>query len=63
MDEQCKYCHGVYRTDKPFKVITQMGRTVEVVFNYCPFCGRPLPDWNSDEAPRVNNTPSCEGGC
>jgi len=38
-EKRCEYCRGAKYTDKPFKVITQMGRVVEVKFNYCPNCG------------------------
>lgn len=38
-NERCEYCRGASYTDKPFKVITQMNREVEVQFNYCPNCG------------------------
>ena len=41
-EKLCSYCLGVSYTDKPFKVITQMGREVEVQFNFCPYCGRKL---------------------
>jgi RNA polymerase subunit RPABC4/transcription elongation factor Spt4 len=32
-------CRGRAYTDKPFKVVTQLERVVEVQFNYCPVCG------------------------
>lgn len=35
----CKYCRNATYTEKPFIVITQMGRAVEVQFNFCPNCG------------------------
>ena len=37
--ERCDYCRGATYTDKPFTVITQMGREVLVQINYCPNCG------------------------
>ena len=36
---RCDYCRGATYTDKPFKVITQLGREVEVQFHFCPNCG------------------------
>ena len=41
--EGCKYCRGVVYTSKPLKVITVLGREVEVAFSYCPVCGNELP--------------------
>lgn len=38
----CKYCSGVCYTNKPFKVTTQLGKQVEVPFNFCPVCGSDL---------------------
>ena len=35
----CEYCRGRAHTSKPFKVTTQLGRSVAVVFNFCPQCG------------------------
>lgn len=35
----CVFCRGASHTEKPFKVITQMGREVETPFNFCPNCG------------------------
>lgn len=41
----CDLCRCANYTTNPFKVITQMGRTVETTFNFCPVCGRDLrPD-------------------
>ena len=39
----CQHCMGVSYTDNPFTVITQMGREVKTQFNFCPNCGRRLP--------------------
>lgn len=39
----CGYCRGASRTEEPFTVITRKGRKVNVVFNFCPRCGRQLP--------------------
>jgi hypothetical protein len=36
---RCKHCCGRSYTEKPFKVITQMGKEVMVQFNFCPNCG------------------------
>lgn len=36
---RCDYCREAKFTDRPFTVITQMGREVEMQFNYCPNCG------------------------
>jgi RNA polymerase subunit RPABC4/transcription elongation factor Spt4 len=36
---RCDMCRGRAYTDKPFKVVTQLERVVEVQFNYCPVCG------------------------
>lgn len=44
----CEYCRGAAYTDKPFKVITQMGREVEVIFNFCPVCGNEI-GWPEEE--------------
>ena len=38
-NKRCKFCRGAAFTNNPFKVITQKGREIEVVFNYCPNCG------------------------
>ena len=38
----CDLCRGVEYTSNPFTVITQMGREVKTVFNFCPACGRDL---------------------
>ena len=42
MNNSCEYCRGVAYTKNPFTVVTQLGRVVHVVFNYCPVCGRRL---------------------
>ena len=36
---KCKFCCGTSYTDKPFTVRTQMGKEVNVIFNFCPNCG------------------------
>ena len=38
----CEYCRIAWYTEKPFTVITQMGREVKTQFNFCPTCGRKL---------------------
>ncbi len=38
----CEYCRGATYTDKPFTVITQRGKEVEVAFHFCPNCGAPM---------------------
>ena len=38
----CPHCAVATFTDEPFTVITQMGRAVNVIFNFCPVCGRDL---------------------
>ena len=39
----CEHCRTASYTEKPFVVITQMGRKVKTRFNFCPNCGRKLP--------------------
>ena len=39
----CEHCRAASYTEKPFVVITQMGREVKTLFNFCPNCGRRLP--------------------
>lgn len=39
----CEYCRGAVYSNKPLKVITIMGRELEVIFRYCPVCGDELP--------------------
>lgn len=39
----CEHCRAASYTEKPFIVITQMGREVKTQFNFCPNCGRKLP--------------------
>ena len=39
----CEHCRSASHTDNPFTVITQMGREVKTQFNFCPNCGRRLP--------------------
>ena len=38
----CEYCKGRAYTKKPLIVITKYGRRIELVFEYCPNCGRKL---------------------
>ena len=39
----CEHCRIVSYTENPFTVVTQMGREVKTQFNFCPNCGRRLP--------------------
>ena len=39
----CEHCRIASYTENPFIVITQMGREVKTKFNFCPNCGRRLP--------------------
>ena len=39
----CEHCRTASYTENPFTVITQMGREVKTQFNFCPNCGRRLP--------------------
>ena len=39
----CGYCLEATFTEKPFIVVSQSGRHVECVFNFCPVCGRKIP--------------------
>ena len=36
----CSYCKGRSYSKKPLTVITRTMKRVEVVFEYCPACGR-----------------------
>lgn len=45
----CQYCRNVAFTNEPFKVITKMGREIEVTFNHCPVCGDALNRYNPVE--------------
>ncbi len=38
----CEYCRGCVYSDIPFPVITSRGNVRNVIFNFCPFCGRNL---------------------
>ena len=38
----CEYCKGRAYTKNPLIVITKYGRRIELVFEYCPNCGRKL---------------------
>jgi hypothetical protein len=38
----CEYCKGRAYTKKPLTVITRYGRKIELVFEYCPKCGRKM---------------------
>lgn len=40
--ERCDYCRGTAYTSVPFKVTTQTGKTLDVVFSFCPVCGAPM---------------------
>lgn len=47
--EGCDYCRGRFHTTKPFKVITQLGKEVEVEFNFCPYCGAKIGSGDNNE--------------
>ena len=38
----CKFCKGRAYSKKPLTVITRTMKKVEVVFEYCPSCGRKM---------------------
>lgn len=38
----CSYCKGRAYSKKPLTVITRTMKRVEVVFEYCPVCGRKM---------------------
>ena len=38
----CEHCRIASYTEKPFIVITQIGKEVKTQFNFCPNCGRRL---------------------
>lgn len=38
----CSYCKGRSYSKKPLTVITRTMKRVEVVFEYCPACGRKM---------------------
>ena len=42
----CKYCIGKVHTRKPFRVFTQSGASLDVIFDFCPCCGRKLKSDN-----------------
>lgn len=42
--DYCSKCHRAMRTDELFIVINPSGRRIETVFNFCPACGRKLPE-------------------
>lgn len=41
-EKGCRLCIGRAFSPEPFLVETHRGNRVEVVFNYCPACGRKL---------------------
>ncbi len=43
IEEGCEYCRDCGFTEEPFTVIVRRGRVRDVIFNFCPFCGRSLP--------------------
>lgn len=43
MSDHCGYCFEASFTENPFIVVSQSGRHVECVFNFCPVCGRKIP--------------------
>lgn len=42
MNKGCEYCKGRAYTKKPLTVITKYGRKIELVFEFCPNCGRKM---------------------
>lgn len=42
MHKGCEYCEGRAYTKKPLTVITKYGRKIELVFEFCPNCGRKM---------------------
>lgn len=38
----CDYCKGRAYTKRPLTVITKYGRRIELVFEFCPNCGRKM---------------------
>lgn len=38
----CEYCKGRAYTKKPLTVITKYRRRIELVFEFCPNCGRKM---------------------
>ena len=44
----CKYCRTALYTESPFTIITPMGGEVKTQFNFCPNCGRRLPQSPKD---------------
>lgn len=40
--KSCSYCEGRSYSKKPLTVITPTMKRVEVVFEYCPACGRKM---------------------
>lgn len=40
--KRCEFCKGRSFTNKPLTVITRTLKRVEVVFNFCPKCGRDM---------------------
>ena len=42
MSNGCEYCEGRAYTKKPLTVITKYGRKIELVFEFCPNCGRKM---------------------
>ena len=41
--DYCSKCHNAVRTDELFVVINPNNRKIETQFNFCPACGRKLP--------------------
>lgn len=40
--KRCKYCEDRAYTKKPFIVITPTGQRIDILFNFCPNCGRDM---------------------
>jgi hypothetical protein len=45
----CEYCKGRAYTKKPLTVITKYGRRIELVFEFCPNCGRKMKGSDNEQ--------------
>ena len=41
-EKPCEFCKGRAYTKKPVTIITAYGKKFQMVFEYCPNCGRKL---------------------